>query len=564
MKRYTSAALWLLGIPALGLTAMGCQSSWGPPSARAGDGSDGRVPLFKGLGDHRRPVTTSSPLAQRYFDQALIWTFAFNHDEAIRAYTEAARIDPDCAMAWWGIAYANGPHINKPEVDADRAKAAWDAVQKAISLSPKASELERSLIAALGTRYSADPTADRKPLDEAYAKAMAETYRLYPNDADVACLYAESLMDLRPWDLWTKEGKPHPGTTTILATLEQALRINPKHPGANHLYIHATESSPNPEKGVVAADRLHAGLVPAAGHLVHMPAHTFCRVGRWADACDANVRAKEADKKYREVVPNQGFYRLYMAHNPHFLAWASMMEGRSAVSLAAAREVINGVPAEYLKANPFMDGFMTIELESLMRFGRWDDILKTAEPPTYLPVTRAMRRFARGVAYAAKADVAGAERERELFNQAVTEVPKDTPFGNNKAEQVLAIAAKVLNGEIAYSKKSIDAAVAELGEAVKLEDQLKYNESPDWIVPARHALGAILVDAGRYAEAEKVYRDDLAVWPNNGWALYGLARTLRAAGSPAEAAAVQARFEKVWSRADVTIGSSCLCVPAKS
>ncbi len=560
MKRFTNAALWLFELSVFALALVGCQSSGGTVGARGSEGSAGGVPLFKGLGDHRRAVTTSSRLAQKYFDQGLIWTFAFNHDEAIRAYTEAARIDPGCAMAWWGIAYANGPHINKPEVDAERSKAAWEAVQKAISLAPEASEVERSLIGALGTRYSADPSADRKPLDEAYAKAMAEVFRLYSQDADVACLYAESMMDLRPWDLWTKDGKPHPGTTTILGTLEQAIRLDPKHPGANHLYIHATESSPNPEKGVAAADRLHAGLVPAAGHLVHMPAHTYCRVGRWADACDANVRAKEADKKYREVVPNQGFYRLYMAHNPHFLAWASMMEGRSAVSLAAAREVINGVPAEYLKANPFMDGFMTIELEALMRFGRWDDILKVAEPPSYLPVTTCMWRFTRGVALAAKGEVEHAERERELFNDALVRVPKDTPFGNNKAEQVLAIAAKVLNGEIAYRKKSIDVAVAELSEAVKLEDQLKYNESPDWIVPARHALGAILVDAGRYAEAEKVYRDDLAVRPNNGWALYGLAKCLRTSGSPAEAAAVQARFDRVWSRADVRIDSSCLCV----
>lgn len=562
MRRIVSSMVWLFA-PAAFIPVASCHSGGSAGWTRASEARGGSVPLFKGLGDHRRTVTTSSPQAQKYFDQGLIWTYAFNHDEAIRAYTEAARLDPNCAMAWWGIAYANGPHINKPEMDADRSKAAWEAVRKAIALAPSVSEVERSMISALGTRYSSDPAADRKPLDEAYATAMAEVFRLYPNDADVACLYAEAMMDLRPWDLWTKDGKPQPGTTTILGVLEKAMRLNPSHPGANHLYIHCTEASPNPQKGVAAADRL-AGLVPAAGHLVHMPAHTYCRVGRWADACEANIKAKEADRRYRELVPDQGFYRLYMAHNPHFLAWASMMEGRSAVSLAAAREVIRGVPEEYLKTNPFMDGFMTIELEALMRFGRWDEILRAAEPPSYLPVTRSIWRFARGVAFAAKGDVDNAERERGHFNEAAAKVPKDTPFGNNKADQVLAIAGKVLSGEIAFRRKAVDVAVAELSEAVRLEDELKYNEAPDWIVPARHALGAILLDAGRYDEAEKVYRQDLAVWPNNGWGLYGLAKSLRAKGAVAEAATVQAQFDKVWARADIKIGSSCLCVPSKS
>ena len=542
----------VLAGPALGLTRPA-----EPGEARA----EPPAQLFDGMGTHHRPITTASPQAQRYFDQGLIWAFAFNHDEAIRSFRQAARLDPDCAMAWWGVALCSGPHINNPAMSSDYSQLAWDALQRALERRAKASPVEQALIDALSKRYANPPPEDRRPLDEAYAAAMRKVWHAHRGDADVGVLFAESLMNLQPWDLWTLDGKPKGNTTEILSVLEAVLATAPEHPGACHLYIHAVEAGPHPEKGIAAADRLR-DAVPIAGHLVHMPSHIDVQVGRWAQASDQNRKAIEADRRYRALSPRHGFYHVYMAHNHHFLAFASMMEGRSEEALKAARDMIAGVPAEFIREQPaLIDPYLMIELDVLKRFGRWEDVLNYPRPSANLSISTAFWHYARGIAYAAQRNVSAAEEEQKAFRAAVKKVPSDAIMAINPAHKVLSIADYVLAGEIALARGETDKSVAALREAVRIEDDLLYMEPPDWIQPARHTLGAVLVAADRFAEAEKVYREDLQRWPENGWSLHGLATCLRAQKANAEAEKVEARFSKTWARADVKIGSSCLCVP---
>jgi tetratricopeptide (TPR) repeat protein len=554
LRALAAAALLLLA---------GCASSGDKPgttSSPKGIVADTKPRLFTGMGPHHRAVTTTNPQAQRYFDQGLTWAYAFNHDEAIRSFTEAARLDPQCAMAWWGVALCHGPHINNPVMPPERRTAAWDAVQKATALELHASPVERALIRALAARYAADTAADRAPLDKAYADAMVAVWKANPRDADVGALAAESLMDLQPWDLWTRDGQPKARTTEIVAALEDVMKLDADHPLALHLYIHAMEASRTPEKAVAAADRLRT-LVPAAGHLVHMPAHIDVRVGEWDRASDANVRAAAADVTYRKLSPRQGFYHVYMAHNHHFLAYASMMEGRFKVAREAAKDMMEGVPPEFLETSAaLVDPYTSIEFQVLVRFGKWDDVLAMKAPDARLPITTAMWRCARATALAAKGDVAGAEREQSLFREQVSKIPADSMMAINKAHDVLAIAERVLAGEIAFRKGKTDEAVASLADAAEREDNLTYMEPPEWIQPVRHSLGAILLAAGRGEEAAKVYQQDLERWPENGWALYGLAAAYEQLGKPDDAQRTTARFEKAWARADTRIGASCLCV----
>lgn len=524
----------------------------------------GRVdppPLYRGMGPHTRTISTTSRPAQRYFDQGLNWAYAFNHDEAIRAFEEAARRDPRCAMAWWGVALCHGPHINNPVVPPDRAAAAWAALQKAQTLAGGAAPVERALIAALAARYADPQPSDRRPLDAAYAEAMGRVWEKYPSDPDVGTLYAEALMDLRPWDLWTPMGEPQPGTERILAVLEAVMQADPCNPGANHLYIHAVEASPDPRRADEAADRLRA-LVPDSGHLVHMPSHIDVLVGRWAQAAEQNERAIRADRRYRRRSPKQGFYRVYMLHNHHMLCFASMMEGRYDRALAAARDMVAGVPADYRRENSgLVDPYMGVVYDVQKRFGRWDEILGEPAPPAGLPITAAMWRFARGLAYAAKGEVALAEQEQAAFEKAKAAVPPEAPMAINRAHDVLNIAEHMLTAEIALRRGETDACITELNEAVALEDKLLYMEPPEWVQPVRHTLGAVLLEAQRFAEAEQVYRADLAVWPHNGWSLYGLARSLHGQQKCAEAEEVAKQYRKAWLRADAPIASSCACVP---
>jgi tetratricopeptide (TPR) repeat protein len=547
--RITAAAPVLLFLI---VSTIGCES----PGRR----ETPRPQLFDGLGNHRRTVTTSSPEAQQYFNQALTWTFSFNHDEAIRSYEHAGALDPDCAMAWWGVALACGPHVNFPLMTPERSKLAWAALQKARAASSKASPSERALIDALGKRYVADPPADRRSLDEAYAAAMRNVWNSHRRDADIGALYAESLMDLQPWDYWAKDGSAKGNSNEIVAVLEEVLKLDASHPGGLHLYIHAVEASSNPQRAIVAADRLR-NLVPLSGHMVHMPSHIDIRVGEWVKAAAANERAIESDRKYRTLSPRQDFYRFYMAHNQHFLSFTAMMEGRSAEALRVAREMLASVPADYARQNAaLVDALIPFASEVLMRFGRWDETLREPQPAEYFPIARAMWRFSRAIAYAAKDDLENAVKEQAAFRSDVGKVPEDAMISINKARKVLSIAEHMLAGEIAFRQNKIDTAVTELREGIQIEDDLLYMEPPEWLQPVRHTLGAILAQQRRWAEAEQVYRDDLRYWPENGWSLHGLAESLRAQGKSAEAATMDARFKKAWSRADIQIASSCLCV----
>jgi tetratricopeptide (TPR) repeat protein len=555
MKNAFSPALLCLAV----LGSASCRSETprevaAPPPAGAGF-------LYDDLGTHHRAITTDSSLAQRYFDQGLILLWAFNHDEAIRSFREATKLDPTCASAWWGIALANGPHINNPALDPQHAHAAWEALEIARGFMSGRSPIEVELIEALSKRYAADGPEDRQALDQAYADAMRAVWHAHPHDADVGTLFAEALMDLRPWDLWTPDGKPQPGTPEIVETLEAVLVLQPDHPGANHLYIHTMEASPHPEKALASADRLRT-LVPGAGHLVHMPAHIYLRLGRYADASAANERAIEADQKHAPLFPKDGFYHIYMAHNPHFLAYSSMMEGRSARALEAAQAMVDGVPPEFITAmGPLIDGYLPILLHVQVRFGMWDEVLEQPEFPKHLVISNAMRHYARGIALAAQGHVDLAVQERNQLAELILQVDKKATVGNSSAQDVLAIAARMLAGEIAFRRGDFAESFELLREGVAIEDRLRYDEPPDWMMPVRHSLGAALMQAQKYGDAEVVFREDLVRHPDNGWALFGLERCLRARGAEDEARATKARFDKAWSRADMQLKSSCFCQP---
>jgi tetratricopeptide (TPR) repeat protein len=529
------------------------------PAATAPDAD--APPLFEGLGTHSRKITTTRPDAQKYFDQGLAFLFAFNHDEAIRSFKHAAALDPDCAMAHWGVAIASGPHYNKADLPPDRAKQAWASLQLARAKAKSAPPADQALIEALAARYADPNPDDRKPLDEAFAKAMRVAWERFPADGDIGALYAESMMDVRPWALWTTDGKPQPGTEQVVATLETVLKAHPNHPLALHLYIHAVEASPSPAKAEQAADRLRH-LMPALGHMVHMPSHNYIRRGRWQEAGEANERAIKADDDYAKTVPGQGFYRMYMAHNHHMLAFAAMMQGQSAKSLAAVRTMLAGVPPQFAgdpKSAAIVDGYVVAPMEVMKRFGRWDDILAEPEPPEVFPIARAMRHELRGVAYAAKGRTAEAREEQKQFREAVKKVPEGAQFANNTAADLFAVAEDVLEGEILAREGKLAEAITALQSAAPKEEKLRYSEPPPWVLPVKHTLGAWLLKAGRAAEAEAVYRADLAQWPENGWSLFGLAASLEAQGRTAAATAARQAFDAAWKRADVTLPASCFC-----
>lgn len=565
MTRFNVQFAWIALLAAIGFGSGEVVWSQSAPPGSISEETppDATAPLLVGITVHQRPVTTNSAKAQRYFDQGLNLAYAFNHDEAIRSFRQAIELDPRFAMAWWGIALCHGPHINNPVMDEARSTAAWEAIQQAKTNQDHASPVERALIESLLTRYAATPEeniAERESLDRRYADAMQRVHRQYPTDTDVAVLYAEALMDLRPWDLWSEDGEPRPETPVILDLLENVLAQQASHPGANHLYIHAVEASPSPQRAVDAADRLRT-LMPGSGHMVHMPAHIDVRTGKWAQAADQNEMSMRVDTVYRKASPKQEFYAVYMLHNPHFLSFACMMEGRRERALQAAREMLAAVPPEFFQhAAPLVDPFMSIEYQVLVRFGQWDEVLALPAPRADLPITNAMWHFARATALAAKQDVSAAEREQALFRQAVAKVPEDAVGAINKASDILQVAEHVLAGEIAFQKDEIETAVTLLNQGIAAESKLLYMEPPEWIQPVRHSLGAVLVSTGRWDEAEQVYRDDLGQWPDNGWALFGLSQCLRAKGDVDGADDMTKRFQSAWKRADTQIGTTCLCV----
>lgn len=513
------------------------------------------VPLFKGLSTWTHKVTTSSPEARQYFDQGLRFIYGFNHDEATRSFKEAARLDPNCAMAYWGIAFTLGPNYNLP-TDPDRAKAAYEATQKAVTLAPQVSEKERAYIEAIAKRYVADPQADRKALDVAFADAMREVAKRYPDDLDAVTLFAESMMNVRPWDLWTADGDPQPGTEEIVSALESVLKRNPDHLGAAHYYIHAVEASRQPERAERYADRL-GKVAPGAGHLVHMPSHIYMRVGRYKDANVSNARAAKVDEDYLETHNVQGVYRImYYPHNVHFQWAAATMEGRSKEALKAARKLVAQTSVEFIKQMPMVEFVPPTLLFGLARFGKWHEILQQPPPPAELQYTTAIWHYVRGLAFAATGNLEEAMIKQAQVTEMATAMPADRLVGQNSAAALLNVAAKTLQGEIAARRGNAEVAISALEEAVRLQDALKYEEPPPWYFPVRQSLGAVLLKAGRAADAEQVYRDDLKMNPENGWSLFGLARSLRVQKKGKEASAVERRFRKAWARADVRLIAS--------
>jgi tetratricopeptide (TPR) repeat protein len=543
MIRFCSVAIWLLALSAAALSQSGAGLQ------------------IEGLGPHRRHVSTAATAAQRFFDQGLNLMFAFNHGEAFHSFETASRIDPNCAMAYWGMAMAQGPEINRPEITDEEKRTAVRALQQAARSRRALTPVENSLLYAARVRYNGNES--RHDLDRKYAAVMARIYAKYPSDPDVGPLYAEALMDLQPWDLWTHDGQPKGNTLLITRILDKAVRLAPQNPLALHLTIHAWEASATPERAIPAADRLRE-LQPGLGHNVHMPSHVYVRTGRWADAVLANQKAIAADAAYAAKRSRIGFYKLYMAHNGHMLGFAAMMTGQSKVAIEAMDKTFGAIPQDVLKEQaPMFDGYMSMPLEVRMRFGKWDEILDYPTFPDYLPIARTMQCMARGVAFAAMKKIPEAEAEQLQFDLYRSKISPDAHIGNNAASKILAIAEPFLRAEILLAKNQAPQAIDLLRTGVAAEDQITYSEPPDWVISTRHVLGVALLETGDFKGAEDVYRQDLKTWPNNGWSLYGLSEALRMQ-SLAEADVVKTQFAHVWKNADMQISSSCMCVPHPS
>jgi tetratricopeptide (TPR) repeat protein len=559
MKRSTRAAAFVVFV----LAVASCSSEDSAETrealvARAG------APLFDGMGDYHREITTSDPGAQIYFDQGMVLAFGFNHAEAIRSFRAAQRLDPSCAMCFWGEALATGPNINVTAngkaimSEADQI-AAFAAVRQALALEQSATAVERDLIDALALRYSETPAEDRDPYDLAYANALRELRSRYPGDDDIAAMFAEAWMNTMPWDYWSDGETPRAETVPVIEALETIIARNAEHPLALHLYIHAVEASSNPGRAEQAADTL-ADLVPGSGHLVHMPAHIYWRVGRYHDAAEANVRAAAVDEAYIAQCNAQGFYpALYYPHNIHFLWAASSMEGRGEVAIDAARKVAANVRLEQIEEFPSVEFFHTIPLLALVQFGRWDEILVEPAPRADLHYSNAVWRYARAVALASRGDAAGARTElAELQSYRDSDQIDFLVTMAYPAEALLEIADALVQGEIALAESDLEQAIAHFARAVEVQDALPYMEPPFWYYPTRQSLGLAYLRAGRAAEAEQVYRRDLVDYPHNGWSMFGLKESLEAQGRNDEAAEVAEEFEHVWSLADVVLEASRL------
>jgi tetratricopeptide (TPR) repeat protein len=517
------------------------------------------APLLEGMGDLHHSITTDNDMAQRFFNQGLILSYGFNHHEARRSFTEAARLDPECAMAYWGIALVLGPNINAPMEEED-VPTAYEAIQTSQSLAHMANEKDRAFIHALATRYSSNKNENREYLDIAYAEAMRELGENYPDDPDAAALLAEALMVLHPWDYWEKDGRPRPWTPEILDILETALERWPEHPGLNHYYIHAVEASPEPARAMQSANRLR-NLVPGAGHLVHMPAHIYIRTGRYYDAIIANERAIEADNEYISQCRSQGIYPVaYVPHNHHFLSAAAAMAGVSGKALSAAHHIAMHQDHELMRMPGYgtLQHYTTIHLYTLVRFGMWDEILKYSSPDHDLSYPLGVWHFARGMAYTrtGRLDEAIQESEHLARIAADTTLHNVTIWDINTTYNLVQIANELLYGEILSKQRRFNESTSHLRRAVEIENELHYDEPPPWFIPVRHYLGAVLLEAGRPAEAERTYREDLIVFPANGWALYGLYLSLTAQEKEREADEIKKRFDEAWLHADITIASS--------
>lgn len=514
--------------------------------------------LFEGLGDFHRAVTTSSTSAQAYFDQGMRLLWAFNHDEAARSFAKAASLDPSCALCFWGVALTVGPNYNLPMMAKPRATVAYEALQQARRAAAQSTPVEQALIAALAARYPnaqpLDPSNEGPVLVE-YARRMRDVARAYPGDADVRTLTAEALMNVNAWKLWSLDGKPADGTLEIVALLKDVLDRHPAHPGANHYLIHALEASPHPEDAIVAAERL-PGLMPAAGHLEHMPAHIMQRVGRYAEAANANRKGAAADLAYFAQTKPLDYYVLYTAHNYQFLAFSTAMQGRKAETLAAARASRDVVPDEMATAMPGVDWYLAELYITKIRFGLWDEMLAETPPNPALKSLTAGYYYARSIALAATSRIEEAKAALQALEKIEAGASADDSAGLNAAKDVFAVAVLVSRARIAAAENRPDDAIRLLTTAVAKEDALAYDEPSDWFFPVRHDLGRALLKAGKPNDAEAIYREDLRRHPENGWALFGLTQALSAQHKDAEAQATDTRFRTAWRDADIELSAS--------
>lgn len=517
------------------------------------------IPYLEGLYALDFPITTKSDLARKYFNQGMILTYGFDHIDAERSFLEAARHDPECAMCYWGIAFVLGPNINAA-MDEEAASRAYTYAQMALDLADGTTEREQMLIKALEVRYAPHPVKDRSEMDKAFADAMREAAKKYPDDADVGVLFAEALMDLHPWNYWTNDGAPQPWTPEIEAKLESILESHPRHPHALHLYIHLLENSPYPEKTVKSADVI-IDLVPLSGHLVHMAGHGYFAAGLYHDCSEANEKAVEVDRILVSSFSPQGLYHMfYVPHVRHFL-WASYsMEGRSADALKTARELAESVEEDMMN-NPdkgTLQHFWTIPYYAMARFGKWEDILAETKPDEDRLYPRGVWHYMRGLAYTRKGLFEEAENELDALRTISGDpaLEKVTIWDINNAKSLLAIATEVLAGELAAERKQYDKAVGHLEQAVALEEGLSFDEPPPWYYPVRQSLGAVLLDMGEAERAEEVYRKDLRKNPENGWSLFGLSESLRAQGKDVLAQDTEQRLMRAWARSDVRLTSS--------
>jgi hypothetical protein len=517
------------------------------------------VPLYDNLGDHHRTITTSSPMAQKYFDQGLRLVYAFNHAEAIASFEQALAFDAECAMCYWGIALAFGPNINLP-MDSASGAAAYKAAAAAHKLASKTEAAEQALISAVVARYGKDPVAQRAQLDSAYARAMGDVAQRFADDDDAATLYADALMNLSPWIYWTDDAQPREGTPEMLAALERVTARNRKHAGACHLYIHAVEAE-FPERAEPCADRL-AGLMPGAGHIVHMPGHIFIRVGRYADAIRANQHAIHEDETFIADRNPQGVYPLgYYPHNYHFLNFAALMAADEQIALKSAMDLAAKAQPELLRTpglSGSMQHYLQTPLFAYLRFDKWQQILALQAPPADLTYATGLWRYARGIAQARGGNVAGAQTELTALQEAAgrPELRELNILSYNTASSVLAIAEATLSGEVAAARKEWEEAERQLTRAAELEAALIYIEPPEWPITPRQHLGRVQIEAGRFAAAQKTYEADLTRFPENVWALRGLATSLEKQGKMAEAKAVQTRLEKALTGSAKAAGHS--------
>ena len=554
MNRNAMLAAVVIVVAAAGIYSYGRMKSAPPAPDLAPVGAT----LLEGLGDYSMPVTSSGPDVQRWFDQGLAMTYGFNHDAAERSFLKAAELDPDCAMCWWGASLVLGPHVNS-KMDPANGPKAWDRLQRAQAAAEDATEKEQAFIKALSARYAAEPPEDRRPLDEAYAAAMGKLVADYPDNLDAVTLHAEAMMDLQPWDYWDTDGQPKGHTAEVVSQLESVIARNPDHAGALHLYVHAVEASPDPARGVAAADRLRE-LLPGSGHLVHMPAHIYARVGRYHDAVIANQKAIVADDSYLAICkPGPGVYPLgYVPHNHHFLWFAATMAGASAIALDAARTTGEKTSNPELMRMPgfeAMQNFASTPLLASVRFERWQQVVEAPKPADDLPYMVALWHYAQGMAAARQGRLDDARTNHDALQKAAADpaIEKMMTWDRYSLIGGVRIGERFVAAELARAAKDFDGAIAALNEAVAIEDTLPYDEPPAWHWPARQALGAMLLAAGKPAEAESAYREELKRNPENGWSLHGLEQALRAQKRKVEADETSVRFARAWANADIDL-----------